>query len=234
MSKALHRIIEKSIKSWEHSSEGPGKRRYLLKNQKCPVITISREYGARGAMLAEYMGEKIGFKVWNRDILQAIGGKLEKDEEYLEELDEVRRDTIEDMVTGFMKNISTNVSYLRTLKQVIKTIEEHGNSLIVGRGGNYICEHEDALHVRIVSPVKKRITDYASRNNISKSEAREIIQKTDKERADFIQYSFDKDVNNASDYDLILNSGIFDLHDMMLIITDAYEKKTGIELKVLN
>ena len=232
MSQTLHKIIEKSIKAWEQSSAR--KNTIVPESKKYPVITISREFGARGAMLAEYMGEKIGFKVWNRDILQPIAEKLERDEEYLESIDEIRRETIEDVITGFMKNISTNDSYLRTLTQVIKTIEEHGNSLMVGRGGNYICENPDSFHVRIVSPLKKRAAEYASGNDISKGKALEIIQKTDQERAEFIQHSFDKDVNNSSDYDLILNSGTFELHDMMLIILEAYERKTGIALKILN
>jgi len=232
MSQTLNKIIEKSIKTWEHSSTR--KRSIVPESKKYPAITISREFGAKGAKLAEYIGEKIGFKVWNRDILQAIAEKLESDEEYIESLDEIRRETIEDVITGFMKNISTNDSYLRTLTQVIKTIEEHGNSLIVGRGANYICDNPDSLHVRVVSPLKKRAADYASGNEISKGKALEIIQKTDQERAEFIQYSFNKDVNNSSDYDLILNSGTFVLHDMMLIILEAYERKTGITLKILN
>lgn len=231
MVKILNKIIEERIKTWEH--ENPAKKFFTAKGKPLPVITISREFGGKGAALAEYMEEKIGFKMWDRDILQAIADKLGSDQKFLESIDENRRETIEDVVVGFMTNVSTNVTYLRTLIQVVKAIEEHGNSVIVGRGANYICENPLSLHVRLVSPLKKRISEYAGKEKISRDQARLLIQKKDEERAEFVQYHFNKDVTNPSDYDLVLNSGTFDLNEMMMIVLEAYHKKTGIRLNIL-
>lgn len=230
--KILNKIIEERIKKWEH--ENPARKVTSPKGKPFPVITISREFGSPGAALAEYMGKKIGFKVWDREIVQAIADKFGRDQKFLETLDETRREVIEDLVVGFMNNISTNESYLRTLTQVIKTIDELGNSVIVGRGANYICENPNSLHVRIVCPVKKRTANYAAKEKISKEEAFSVIKNTDKERAEFIQYHFKKNVSESSDYDLILNSETFDLNEMMLIVLEAYHRKSGFKINILN
>lgn len=233
MARILHKIIEEQIKSWELDSSSKNKS-IASKGKPYPVITISREFGARGAALAVLMGEKIGFKVWDKDILQAIAEKLGSSQKYLKTLDESRRMLIEDVVVGFMKNVNTNVNYLRTLNRLIRTIEHKGNSIIVGRGANYICRSPQSFHVRIVSPIEKRAEGYAEREGISKNEALSIIRKTDAERAEFVRYYFKHDVAKPSDYDIVLNSGIYSLQDMMKIIIEAYERKNEFRLKILN
>lgn len=233
MAKILHKIIDEQIKSWELESSFKNKI-IAPKGKQFPVITISREFGARGAALAALIGEKIGFKVWDRDILQAIAEKLGSNQKYLKSLDESRRVLIEDVVVGFMKKADTNVNYLRTLNRLIRTVEYHGNAIIVGRGANYICKNPHSFHLRIVSPIEKRANDYAVREKISKDEAHSIIQKTDAERAEFVRYHFKRDVSRASDYDLVLNSGTFSLQDMMSIVIESYEQKSGYTLEIIN
>ncbi|MDZ7718004.1 MAG: cytidylate kinase-like family protein [Balneolaceae bacterium] len=233
MSKIFHKIIDEQIKSWELESSFKNKI-ITPKGDPFPVITISREFGARGAALALLMGEGIGFKVWDRDILQTIAKKLGSSEKYLESLDENRRILIEDVVVGLMKNVNTNVNYLRTLTRLIRTIEYHGNAIIVGRGANYICRDPHSFHVRIVSPIEKRAEGYSSRQGITKAEAFSIINKTDAERAEFVRYYFKNEISKASDYDLVLNSGIFSLQEMMKIIVEAYEQKSELKLERLS
>lgn len=233
MAKSLNKIINEQIKAWEHKTAG--KVRIIPTTEdSVPIITISREFGALGATLAAMMGERIGFKVWDQNILGMMAEQLGSNEKTVEELDENHRELIEDMVAGFMKNVNTNVSYLRSLKKVVKTIEARGNAIIVGRGANYICNKPDSLHVRIVSPLEKRVADYAEREGIDKEEALSIIKRTDAEREAFVQYYFKKDISKSSDYDLILNSGTYSLEEMMTIVIEAYELKTKHKLRTLN
>lgn len=233
MANILNKIINEQIKTWEHNNSG--KRKIISpREESLPIITISREFGALGATLANLMGDKIGFKVWDQNILSEMAEQLGSNEKTVEEIDENHRELIEDMVAGFMKNVNTNVSYLRSLKKVVISIENRGNTIIVGRGANYICKKPNSLHVRIVSPLENRVVDYAERKGIDKEEALSIIKRTDAEREAFVQYYFKKDISKSSDYDLILNSGTFSLEQMMSLVIEAYEKKTNNKLKILN
>jgi len=225
MAKKVSQIVDRQIKAWSYQStvdKSPDG-----KKTKYPVITISREFGAMGAALALLLGEKSGFEVWDKELLQAIAEDLGSDEKFLETLDERRQQEVEDTVAAFVDDIYTNVNYLRSLIRVVKTIEEHGKGLIVGRGANNICENPLSFHVRLVCPFKTRVARYSKKQNISQEEARHIIKQKDQERADFIKRNFYKEVSNASEYDLILNSGTFTLDQMADIVMDAYEKKTG-------
>ncbi|MEX2410308.1 MAG: cytidylate kinase-like family protein, partial [Candidatus Paceibacterota bacterium] len=197
-----------------------------------PVITISREFGANGAAFAAYLARKIGYKVWDKELLQAITDEVGTGLKTVESIDERRRQTVEDTVTGFFHNMPTNVSYSRSLIRVVNTIEEFGNSIIVGRGANYICKNSKALHVRIVSPLNYRIENYAKRENISKIEAKRLIEAKDYERKVFIYHNFHREMNESSDYDMVINTKSFTLDEMAEIVINAYEKKAGILVKV--
>jgi CMP/dCMP kinase len=230
MSNKVVQIIEEQINAWRHSNTIASQR--APEKKSYPLITISREFGAQGAVLAAHLGKMMGFKVWDKDLLQAIAKEIGGGIRTIEVLDERRQQTVEDTVSGFLMNIPTNMNYLRSLIRVIKTIDEYGNSIIVGRAANFICKNSKSLHIRVICPLNKRVLDYAKKMNLTQPEAREIIERKDREREDFVNQNFHKDINSPVNYDLILNSGGFTVDQMSSIILQAYENKTGMKVKI--
>lgn len=230
MGRKVTQIVEDQFKSWRHQNRNriPSK----AKSKFHPIITISREFGALGAALAQVLGKKLGFKVWDKELLHAIADELGSDEKLLETVDERRRNPVEDNLLGFMNNLHTNVNYLLSLNRVVKTVDKLGGSIIVGRGACYICKNDSSFHIRVVAPLSKRIAGYAGRENITHEKAREIINQKDTERADFVKYSFNRDVGNPSDYDLVINSDTYTLEEMADIVIRAYEIKVGFSVSV--
>lgn len=229
MTKKALKIIEEQMKAWKHSNTIAGSRTPVKK--VFPVITVSREFGAEGAALASKIGKLIGFKLWDKELLQAISNELGGGIRTIEILDERRQKTVEDTVSGFLMNIPTNMNYLRSLIRVIHTIEEYGNSIIVGRGANFICKNPKSLHIKVICPINKRVLDYAKKMNLTQPEAREIIERKDRERQDFISQNFHKDISSPLNYDLVLNSERLTVDQMSAIVLEAYEKKTGMKVK---
>jgi hypothetical protein len=230
MARNISKIIEEQINTWKLSNTVA--KSTISSHRKYPIITISREFGARGAALGEYLGEKLGFKVWDKELLQAIANEMGGGIRTIESLDERRLQTVEDTITGFLINIPTNMTYLRSLIKAVKTIEGYGNGIIVGRGANYICKNPGALHIRVVSPKNERVFEYANRENISVEKARYIIDNKDWEREEFIRKNFHKDVTEPSDYHLVLNSEVFSIDQMASIVIRAYKKRCGREIMI--
>lgn len=225
MSTKVSKIVDKQIKDWDRkriiqSAEEQEKK-------PLPLITISREFGALGAALAKKLGEATGFEVWDKEILGAIAKDLGSDQKLLETLDERRKKDVEDTVSGFISHVHTNVDYIRSLIRVVKTIEVHGSSIIVGRGASYICEKPENLNMRLVRPFKSRVKHISEKNGITVSEARKLVEKMDAERDEFIKRFFYKDMSTPSDYDLIINTGTYTLKQIEMMALQAYEMKTG-------
>jgi cytidylate kinase len=170
----------------------------------------------------------MGFKVWDKELLSAIAEEGGADELFLASLDERRRKLVDDALHGSLLGAKqSNTHYYRSLLSVVQTIGAHGKSIIVGRGSNYIIKSPEPFRVRIVCPLDKRVKFVAKNDKVSEKEAQNIIKERDADRVDFVRHYFKADPSNAHDYDLVINSGVFNLEDMSDLIVSAYEKKVG-------
>ena len=223
----IDRIISEQILAWSRREAKSRQKRQEMPSD-WPVITISRQFGAKGKSLAEALSKCIGFKIWDKELLSAIADDAGADEKLLASLDEKRRKMIDDTLYGFLMGFKhSNTHYFRSLLRVVQTIGAHGKSIIVGRGSNYIIKSPESLSVRLVSPIDERVPYVAEREDISKEKARKLILARDAERKDFISHYFKRDPETAHDFDIVINSGVFNVEQMVELILVAYEKKTG-------
>ncbi len=229
----IERLITEQVLTWNKQKELTNKNKE--KPFIWPVITISREYGAGGRSLARELGRRIGFKIWDKELLSAIAEEAGADEQFMGSLDERRRKLIDDFLYGsFMGSKHSNTHYFRSLLRVVHTIGAHGSSILVGRGGNYIIKSPDSLHIRIVRPFIDRVAYVAELEGISRQNAEKVIKARDAEREDFIQHYFKRDVNNPGDFDMVINSGVFDTVQLADLVLSGYEKKSGLAVPIIN
>lgn len=229
----IDQMITEQVKTWAQreaeakvKGEVPG---------AWPIITISREFGARGAALAVVLGAQIGFKVWDKELLHAIAEEGGGDERLLASLDEHRRKAIDDAMRGALTGSRhTNTQYFRTLLRVVHTLTAHGKCIIVGRGANYISKAPGTFRVRVVAPLETRVRGYAQREGLPEKEARKQIVARDADRADFVRHHFKHDIGNPSDYDLVINADTYSVEQMAGIVRTAYEVKTGKTVPVVS
>ncbi len=59
-----------------------------------------------------------------------------------------------------------------------------------------------------------------------------MIEAKDNERKVFIYQNFHREMNESSDYDMVINAKSFTLDEMAEIVFNTYEKKAGILVKV--
>jgi cytidylate kinase len=222
----IDRLITEQVHSWAvNDAKGT---EYQDSPQSWPLITISREFGAGGRSLANALGKRIDFKVWDKELLNAVVEESGADERFIASLDERRRKAIDDILhSSFMGFKYSNTHYFRSLLRVIHTISAHGKSIIVGRGSHYIIKSPNALRVRIICPIEKRISYVAEREGISEKEALKLIKARDAERDDFIRHFFKQEPGNLYDYDVVFNSGTLTIEQLVNLSLLAYEQKTG-------
>lgn len=227
--RSSQQIIDAQVQAWAIEQ----RRVHGSRPAHLPLITISRAFGAGGDVLGALLGERSGFDVWDRDLVNAVADAAGGDVRMMASLDERRRRAIDDAVHGFLRGIDhTNTQYFRALARVIRTIAEHGNAVVVGRGANYLLTPERSLRIRVAAPLSWRVEHYAEVTDMSRARAREVVRERDRERADFISHYFRRDISEASDYDLVLNSASLGRDAMARLVFDAYEIRFGMRLTV--
>ena len=223
--RSIQEVIERQFRRWEILRDHRAREE---KPRHWPVVTIEREFGARGEALGRILAERTGFTLWDGELVHAIAEESGADETVLRSLDERRRSAIEESIEGALLGGQHMTSeYLRRLMMLIRALAAHGESIVVGRGAQYILASEAALKVRVVCPLEERVRGYAERQGIDDARARAQVERSDAERGRFVRQFFSRDAETPSDYDLVVNTGTFALPKAAGLVLDAYSAKFG-------
>lgn len=182
-----------------------------LPHEVHPYIAISRDSGAGAGELARRIGEKLGWQVLDREVLDEIAQRFDVDKAMVEAIDETHGSW---MLEAFGKWIServvTNSEYVTRLGKVLLMAAQHESTIFVGRGAQFFLPRERGLTIQIVAPLAMRIERVARRDNLSPAEARRYLIRRDRERRDFVRKHFGHDVTDPHLYDLVVNRAYLD------------------------
>lgn len=189
------------------------------------TIAISREAGADGSAVGRLLGERLGWPVYDYALVERIAGDMGLRSELLESVDEKRMSWLQEFAESWSSKSSvTQSAYVRHLVETLLTLALHGECVIVGRGANVVAPPETTLRVRLVAPLCERIATVKKRRNLSFEEAQRWVEKTDRERAQFIKDHFYKAADDPHLHDLVLNTSRFPLATCAEIIIDVLHR----------
>ena len=174
------------------------------------TIAISREAGVRARTSPRAVGERLGWPVYDRELVQHIAQEMGLRAKLLESVDEKYASWLQESLQCLASGPAVSSSgYVRHLVEMLLALAVHGECVIVGRGAAQVLPADTTLRVRLVAPSRKRVTTIQQRFGISREEALHWIEKTDAERSRFVRDHFHKDPGDPRLYDLVLNSARF-------------------------
>ena len=200
----IEKFVKDQIKKWE--SLYPEKDK--IEEARIPVITVNKEPGAGGNILAQEVAERLGLDLFNRNIIKEIAESAKISASVIDTLEKERLSGVEDFISSLVnKHYLYPGLYLEHLMKVVCTIAEHGRAVIVGRGANFILPPEKRLSVRMVAPLDVRIQNIAHRFGVSADEAKRRVIRRESRRKAFVRQSFNADISDPIHYDLTINTG---------------------------
>ena len=199
------------------------------------IITLEREYGSGGGVIAEKLATRLGWKLWDHLLTEEIARWMDCECGAVEEHEERRDPAYYRLFKAFMRGSfegSLNAPRLKmvdtdcvrdVVQKILPRIAEAGNCVIVGRGSAYILSSRpDAFHVFIYAPFQDKALRLRSRGK-SEKEATELAETVDRDRADFIKQYFNVDWPDRHRFHLMVNSAMGD-EVAVEIILDAVAK----------
>jgi cytidylate kinase len=185
-------------------------------------VTISRQAGSCGAEIAYAVGARLGWPVYDNQLLARIAQEKGLNKRLLEQHDEGSTSWLEQVVAGFSaKSGPTDWTYLKHLVELLVSLGQVGHCVIVGRGGGYVLPPATTVRVRVAAPRSMRVAKIQERRALSKAEAEQWVDKTDHDRERFVKSHFNHDPNEQLNYDLILNSGRYSSDECVELIVRA-------------
>ena len=123
-----------------------------------PCLLVSRECGSGGSRIARLAGEKLGWEVFDREILDQIAQLAQVREQLLVTVSEKTRALWgEHWPVELGPEDIGYETYLRCLRQVVLTLGHHGDVVLVGRGAHEGGPAGGAGRVRVVAPLEARL-----------------------------------------------------------------------------
>ena len=222
--RSIHQIIEEQVQKWQILDKKEQKE-----DEAISVVTISREPGSGGNIVAKSLSEKLGFDLFYQEVIHEMAESARVSIRLLETLDEKGVSVLEDWISSLVdKRHLWPDRYLQHLMKVIGTIGKHGRAVIVGRGANFVLPPDKRLSVRIVAPLEIRIKNVARDFGIDTQESRRRVIRTDSDRRAFVRKYFNADIGAPLNYDLVINIGILSINGAVDAIKGALCQKTRI------
>lgn len=225
---SIETIIDRQIRRWElqksleESHHGVARSLHLPK----PLITVSRQRGSRGTIIAERIAYRFNYTLLHKDIIDRIVETSGYKRRIVESLDDHTRSQMElwfeSVITGKLVDLN---DYARHLLEIIFSVSRLGGIVVVGRAANFIIGSNRGLHVRIVGTMAGRIRNLMEQEKMSEADARREIEKSDHERAEFVKKLVHKSIDDPQHYDLILNSDWIPVEQAVSLIANAAMEK---------
>ena len=232
MPRPLQRM-EANISSWLRHLEESEKTERREKNR--PFVTISRESGAYGTTIADMLADHLRkherrreapWAVFDKELIRKVIEEHNFPARFDSYFVESPTPFIEDVLAELFGFHPLQETLVHSMSETILQLATLGYVILVGRGGNIITRKlPNGVHVRLVGSIEKRVAHVKEYLNLSEERAREYVMKEDHNRQAYIKRYFQKDINDMSLYDVIINTDTVLFQDAVMIIGDMVLRK---------
>jgi cytidylate kinase len=170
-------------------------------------LCLDRETGAGGGALGRMIGDRLGWRVYDHEILEAIAQRMELSVDEVRAFDELAPSVVQDWILPLREEYyAPQEAYLDHLAKLVESIGRAGDSVILGRGAGFLLPRRETLTVRVVAPLKARAIRLAERMGVSVRTARRAARDLDRRRNHFARTMYRVDANDPHNYDLVLDT----------------------------
>lgn len=173
------------------------------------TIALSREAGARGGAIGRRVAQKLGWQMFDRELLEYMAQDGVVRQGVLDNLPSEAADWAEGRLQTLLReqNLSQHPAIL-SLARVVLALGAQGEAVLVGRGSGFILPRASTLHVRLAAPLDERIAYMSQWLRLSLEEAAEMVRLRDERRTEFLQTHFHRQAGDVHQYDLLLNTSL--------------------------
>ena len=193
------------------------------------VVAIGREFGAQGCDIAEKLAEKLGVKLYDRQLVEEAAKKLEMDEHTVQKADEVSAKDIEGLKTTYgVGNFYLSTQVLDAQADIIERVAQNESCIIMGRCADYILkDRDDCLKIYIYAPFDVRTKHIAEKYDMSMFSAKRLVRQMDEKRDTYYKYVTRNRRGEHDGKDAMFDSSIMGVDGTVDMLLEMINKKFG-------
>lgn len=170
------------------------------------VVTISHQMGAGGPEIGMKLGQKLGYRYVDQELVLDVARRYGVAEDKLSHLDESKP-------TLFERFDTETRYYITILQTTLLDFAELDNAVLIGRGGQWLLRGiPHVLRVRVIAPFELRVKRWIKRTAEVTGEtptqraAADFVRRDDSEKNGRMRYLYEVDLADPMLYDMTLSS----------------------------
>ena len=190
------------------------------------IITIAREYASGAGEIAKKLSVELGIKVYDKEMISLAAKESGLTEAVVAEAEQKRTNSFLYSIYMTSQVLPISDQIFMTQSQIIKKLAQEESCIIIGRCADHVLkENENCLKVFIHADMDDRIKRAQEKYGLTIDKPAEYIKKIDKQRASYYKYFTERTWNNATNYDISINTSQIGIDEAVNILKNIITKK---------
>jgi cytidylate kinase len=204
------------------------------------VISVYKSFASGGRELGRILAKNLGYQYVDKSLFQEIAEALHVSEGTLESFEQSRQYRISNVfsnlfskgyiqrIVGYDKSIVEEQEYQNSLKNLVLTVAEEDNAVIIGRASHYFLrDRKNCFRFRLVAPMEFRLRYAVEKLGISPAQAQGVIERRDRNHEWFQRSVCGDNYDSPLLFHLTLNTGLISIEktaDIILSLVGSTKK----------
>ena len=188
------------------------------------IITIAREYGSGGRLIAQKVAQKVGLVYYDNEVIDLAAREMGMDVDAIRKVAEQKSSSFMYTMSSSAFSLPLNDQVFVMQSKIIRHLANHDSCIIVNGCADYILEdYDDVLSIFIHAPLESRIRRVKEDYQEVHDDYKKYVTKRDKVRSNYYNYYTTKKWGHLKNFDLTINSDL-GIDEVATIIADLFLK----------
>ena len=188
------------------------------------IITIAREYGSGGRLIAQKVAQKVGLVYYDNEVIDLAAREMGMDVDAIRKVAEQKSSSFMYTMSSSAFSLPLNDQVFVMQSKIIRHLANHDSCIIVNGCADYILEdYDDVLSIFIHAPLESRIRRVKEYYQEVHDDYKKYVTKRDKGRSNYYNYYTTKKWGHLKNFDLTINSDL-GIDEVATIIADLFLK----------
>ncbi len=224
---SIARQVERQMRNWElaRSQRLTDTEIRQPADQVEDFICISRQVGAEGKRVAEVLSERLGWPVFDREILDVMAGNDTVRRQIYGSMDGRDLSWWEEALRSLMQSEFVRNDYFRKLSETVLSLARQSNCILIGRGADLLLPAGSGFRVRLAAPIAARVSRLADMHCLTANEAEQYIKRMETDRKRYFHNHFGVEPDDSTRFDIVITLGRFTCEEAADLILKARSMK---------
>ena len=188
------------------------------------IITIAREYGSGGRLIAQKLAQKVGLVYYDNEVIDLAAREMGMDVDAIRKVAEQKSSSFMYTMSSSAFSLPLNDQVFVMQSKIIRHLANHDSCIIVNGCADYILEdYDDVLSIFINATLESRIRRVKEDYQEVHDDYKKYVTKRDKGRSNYYNYYTTKKWGHLKNFDLTINSDL-GIDEVATIIADLFLK----------